>query len=160
MDTATKSIHLAHDNHPVNMVRKRTSAWSKLQKQNLLKARMDQAKLDRHLRRPLKTEKEFLALYSKQTKGRKRRGAKRTTRARTQQIGGFLPGLLGHLIGNHIRKKQGKKPVKFDTKEYMQNAIGGRIKVAKTVAGKKAPTPGNTGMSGTHFMKSGLLGIG
>ena len=154
MDTATKSIHLAHDDHPVNMARKRAH------KQNLFKERMDQAKLDRHLGRPLKTEKEFLALYSKQAKGRKKRGVKRKTRARTQQIGGFLPGLLGHVIGNHIRKKQGKKPIKFDTKEYMKNAIGSRIKVAKTVAGKKAPTPGNTGMSGTHFMKSGLLGIG
>lgn len=69
------------------------------------------------------------------------------------QAGGMLPGLIARYI---IAKKLKKK---FDALKYMKGAIGGRIAVGKAVAGKKVPTPGNTGMSAGKFFKSGLFGI-
>lgn len=84
----------------------------------------------------------------------------RVTKKKRKQIGGFLPGLLGPLIANAIRKKQGKKPVNFNARKYMKGAIGRRIQVAKLAKGKKIPTPGNTGMSTKKFLMSGLFGVG
>ena len=89
----------------------------------------------------------------------KRRSRKRR-RKQEKQLGGFLPGLLGYSVGNAIRKRKGKKPLNFDPKKYIQGAIGNRIKIAKLLAGKKLPTPGNTGMSVPQFIKSGLFGVG
>ena len=123
---------------------------------------IDQAKVDRHLGRPVKTEREFLAEKAKQQGERtyKRRAKRTANSVSKKQVGGFLPGLVGHLIGNQIRKKKGKRPIKFNAGQYVKQAFGDRIKVAKAVGGKGVPTPSRTGMDTKSFMKSGLFGIG
>ena len=70
------------------------------------------------------------------------------------QKGGFLPGLIAGLVKAKLKKK------KFDTGKYMKGAIGRRLSVAEVAAGKKVPTPANTGMSAKKFFTSGLFGMG
>jgi len=85
---------------------------------------------------------------------KKRSSNKRTYNAKQQeQIGGMLPGLIIGFIKAKLKKK------KFNATNYLKDAIGKRVSVAKVVAGKKVPTPGNTGMSVGDFFKSGLFGM-
>ena len=81
--------------------------------------------------------------------------AKQTKRRQNkhEQIGGMLPGLIIGFIKAKLKKK------KFNATNYLKDAIGKRVSVAKVVAGKKVPTPGNTGMSVGDFFKSGLFGM-
>jgi hypothetical protein len=83
-------------------------------------------------------------------------GKKRESRQnkKHEQVGGFLPGLIIGLVKAKLQKK------KFNAGKYLKGAIGRRVSVAKVAAGKKVPTPGNTGMSVGDFFKSGFLGIG
>ena len=99
-------------------------------------------------------------MHKRQFRKKRRQVGGKSSSRRQNQIGGFLPGLLGHLIGNAIRKRQRKKPVKFSAKRYMTNAIGRRVQVAKQAAQRKLPTPGSTGMNVKTFLNSGLFGIG
>ena len=89
-------------------------------------------------------------------KGRGQKPRARRAAKRKNQIGGMLPGLILAIV----KAKKQKKKVGKAMKNYMTGAVGRRIAVAKTVAGKKIPTPGNTGMSAGDFFKSALLGIG
>ena len=88
----------------------------------------------------------------------KRRLRRRRRRRRRQQRGGMVPGLIGAWIGNEIRKAQGKKPVSFDPKAYLKQGITDRIGIGKIAAGKKVPTPGNTGIPLERFLK-GMVGL-
>lgn len=84
---------------------------------------------------------------------RRRRKCKKTA---LPQTGGMLPGLILRAV---LAKKR-KQSVRKAMGDYIKKGISGRISVAKNVAGKKVPTPGNTGMSARRFMMSGLFGIG
>ena len=82
-----------------------------------------------------------------------RRSRKATARAR-RQVGGMLPGLF---LGMLKAKKRNKK---FNVGNYLKNSFVRRFNVAKVAAGKKVPTPENTGMSRGSFWKSALFGLG
>ena len=84
------------------------------------------------------------------TMGKRRRQHKRKTR----QYGGFLPGLLGNLIGRSIARRKGRRVPKFNVGQYMKRSFGDRIKVAKVAAQRKIPTPGNTGIPTKRFLQS------
>ena len=84
---------------------------------------------------------------------------RRSGRRPLTQSGGFLPGLLGRLIGNAIARKKGRRPRKFNAGNYIKNALADRFKIGKVVAGKRIPTPGNTGVPIARFFKS-AKGIG
>lgn len=72
------------------------------------------------------------------------------------QTGGMIAGL----VLNAILAKKRKQSVSKAMGNYFKKAVGTRIAVAKNVANKKVPTPGNTGLSGGNFLMSGLFGIG
>lgn len=72
------------------------------------------------------------------------------------QVGGMLPGLILRAI---LAKKR-KQNVGKAMADYIKKGTSGRIAIAKSMAQKKVPTPGNTGMSGKRFIMSGLFGLG
>ena len=73
-----------------------------------------------------------------------------------QQVGGMLPGLILRAI---VAKKR-KQNVAKAMGNYIKKGVSARISVAKSVAQKKVPTPGSTGMSAKRFIMSGLFGLG
>lgn len=73
-----------------------------------------------------------------------------------KQIGGMLPGLVLQALLAKKRKKSVSKAVG----KYLKKGVGRRLAVAKQVAQKQIPTPGNSGMSAKEFIMSGLFGIG
>lgn len=72
------------------------------------------------------------------------------------QVGGMLPGLILRAILAKRRKKNVAKAMG----DYIKKGTSARISIAKSVAQKKVPTPGSTGMSGKRFIMSGLFGLG
>lgn len=72
------------------------------------------------------------------------------------QQGGMLPGL----ILSAVKAKKRKQNVGKAMGDYLKGAVGRRVAVAKTVAGRKVPTPKNTGMDAKKFLMSGLFGLG
>ena len=76
-------------------------------------------------------------------------------RKRRRQLGGMLPGLIAALV----KAKRQKRNVGSAAGRYLKGAVGRRINVAKVAAGKKVPTPSNTGMSAKKFFLSGLFGL-
>jgi len=68
----------------------------------------------------------------------------------------MLPGLIAKMI---IAKRK-KQSMGKAAKQYLSGGVGRRFNVAKVAAGKKIPTPSNTGMTAKKFIMSGLFGLG
>jgi hypothetical protein len=81
---------------------------------------------------------------------------KKRKKKNIKQTGGMFPGLILRAILAKKRKQNVGKAVG----DYLKRGTSARIAVAKSVAQKKVPTPGNTGMSAKNFFMSGLFGIG